>query len=254
MCHNSIVGSIITCSNDHQICLNCSKKTNICCICKTYVFNNNKTLENMAKNVLINTSIYECYYDNCNQIFPLEEFKIHLQECIHKEWYSPFNSLIRHKNLEEHLNFLSKYNTITIKNNLFEKHTINIYPIPNNSVHVEIINYNYNNDKIVIYIIIKKYGSDISYNVIWQSNVKKDCIISSSTKIFANQKDNTGQFLNYISYYHTVPNLSDYIHNIDELKSAKYSFPIDIKNNSNSKFKNHDLKLEFQFSFHAYFS
>lgn len=252
MCNNSIVGAIITCSNDHQICLNCSKKTNSCSICKTYVFNNNKTMENMAKTILATTPMYECYYKDCNQTFTIAEFKNHLRECTHKEWHSPFNSLVRHKKLEDHLGYLSKYNTITIRNNLFEKHTVNIYPIPNNSVYVEIINYI--NDNTVIYIIIKKYGSDISYGVIWQSNVKKDCMLSSSTRIFANMKDNTGQYMNYISYYHTVPNLYDYITNIDELKTAKYYFPIDIKNNSISKFKNHDLKLEFIFGFQTYFS
>lgn len=252
MCNNSIVGEIITCTNDHQICLNCSKKTNICSICQTYVFNNNKTMENMAKTILANTPMYECYYKDCNQIFTLVDFKIHLHECIHKEWYSPFNSLIKHKNLEEHLGFLSKYNMITIRNNLFEKHTVNIYPIHNNSVYVEIINYI--NDNTIIYIIVKKYGSDISYSIIWQSNVKKEHMVCSSTRIFANQKDNTGQFLNYVSYYHTVPNLSDYIHNINELKSAKYYFPIDIKNNSISKFKNYDLTMEFIFGFQTYLS
>ncbi len=254
MCSNSIVGKIVTCTNDHQICLNCSKKTNMCTVCQTYVFNNNKTMENMAKTILANIPIYKCYYSDCNKTFTLDEFKNHLHDCVHKEWYSPFNNLVRHKNLEDHLQYLSKYNLVTVKNNLYDKHIIHIYPILNNSIHIETVNYKHNNDNIVLYIIIKKYGNDISYSVIWQSNIKKDCVISSSTRIYANQKDNTGQFLNYISYYHTIPNLSDYIYNIDELKNAKYYFPIDIKNNTNSKFKNHDLKLEFSFSFHTYFS
>ena len=193
MCNNSIVGAIITCTNDHQICLNCSKKTNICSICKTYVFNNNKTMENMAKTILATTPMYECYYKDCNQTFTIDEFKNHLLECIHKEWHSPFNSLVRHKNLEDHLGYLSKYNTITIRNNLFEKHTINVYPIPNNSVHVEIINYI--NDNTIIYTATTrdtKFGSILSIepnNIIWYD------ISSNFNTIIVSFTDQSGRAL-----------------------------------------------------------
>jgi hypothetical protein len=247
-CKNSILGDIITCVNDHQICMNCSKKTNICLVCKSHILNVNKTMENMVSTVFSDTPLFKCYYKECDKMMIKSEFKQHLCECSNKEWQSPFNNLIRHKYVTTHLEYLKNYNLI-MKNNIYEKHIINMEQIPNNSIYKTSLYYHLSD--MIIYINIQKYGTDTSYNIIWQSKTKTDWSLSVSTKIFNNINiyENDCKYLSSASYYHILPNLSNYIGDVDQLKHPDYYFPILPKNNSISKFKNHNIKLEFTFGF-----